>query len=93
MVERQCWWMVENQGHWVFQVHLHNVMSRQGKVHSVLLQLVPMVSQENIPVGHMDAVPAKTKHDFIIQESKHKTSMCIPCVLLYSPAVATTVMV
>ena len=55
----------------MFQVHLHSVMSRQGKVQSVLLQLVPIVSQENIPVGHMDVLPAKSKHDFVIQESKH----------------------
>ena len=63
--------MIENQGHWVFPLHLHKVMSRQGKVHAVLLQLVLMVSQENIPVGHMDVVPAKSKHDSVIQESKH----------------------
>ena len=72
----------------MFPLHLHNVMSRQGKVHSVLLQLVPMVSQENIPVGHMDVVPAKSKHDFIIQESKHRL-LCVylvfSCVLQQWP--------
>ena len=60
--------MIERQCHWLLPLHLHNVMS---KVHSVLLQLVLMVSQENIPVGHMDVLPAKSKHDFVIQESKH----------------------
>ena len=33
---------------------------------------IPMMCQENIPVGHMDLIPAKSKHNFVIQESKHK---------------------
>ena len=47
-----------------------------------------MVCQENIPVGHMDLVPAKSKHNFVIQEFKHKLpggyTLFYPFPLVYS---------